>query len=113
MTPHSIEPPAAADELKLGKQAPPHRVFAFLTGAAIAVYFYWLSRGGLRTKFSHDDMMNMYRAWLEPLPQLLKENVCFFLYPLSYRPFGGLFYHVFFDLYDLHPLPYRIFLLLF
>ncbi|MFN7994907.1 MAG: glycosyltransferase family 39 protein [Bryobacteraceae bacterium] len=113
MTPHSLEPPSAVEELKLGKQPPPRRVFAFVTAAAIAVYFYWLSRGGLRAKFSHDDLMNMYRAWLEPLSQLLKENVFFFLYPLSYRPFGGLFYHVFFELFGLHPLPYRIFLLLF
>lgn len=85
-----------------------------LGGLAICVYFLWLSgAGGIRTGFSHDDLMNTYRAWRETLPQLLKENVCFFLYPTSYRPAGGVFYHVLFEFFGFNALPYRLCLLLF
>jgi hypothetical protein len=57
--------------------------------------------------------MNMYRAWLEPLPRLLADNLCFFLFPTSYRPLGGLFYHLFFNAFGFNPLPFRLLILLF
>src|ERR1700677_3980269 len=39
----------------------------FASGAlAIAIYFFRLSDGGLRTGFSHDDLMNIWRAWQDP-----------------------------------------------
>jgi hypothetical protein len=84
-----------------------------LCALSIAVYFFWLSGGGILTRFSHDDLMNIYRGWLDPLPRILKENACFFLHPVAYRPFGNLFYHVFFQAFGLHPVPYRLCILLF
>jgi len=80
---------------------------------AIAVYFFRLSDGGLRTGFSHDDLMNIWRAWRDPLPHILKENLFFFLYPIDYRPLGTLFYHIFFNAFGLDPLPYRLCMLVF
>jgi|HubBroStandDraft_1064217.scaffolds.fasta_scaffold45533_1 hypothetical protein len=80
---------------------------------AIAVYFFILSDGGLRTGFSHDDLMNMWRAWQDPLPHILKENLFFFLYPSDYRPLGTLFYHVFYNAFGLDPMPYRVGMLVF
>ncbi len=81
----------------------------FISAAfAITVYFFYFTDGGLRTGFSHDDLMNLWRSWLDPLPHILKENVLFFLYPLAYRPMGTLFYHIFFNAFGLNPLPYRL-----
>jgi hypothetical protein len=96
------------------KNIPHAKPVPYVAGAvAIGAYFFWLSGGGISTQFSHDDLMNIYRAWLDPLPRILKENAGFFLYPTAYRPFGNLFYHVFFNAFDFHPLPYRLFLLAF
>jgi len=86
----------------------------FVSGAlAIAVYFLYFTDGGLRTGFSHDDLMNTWRAWQDPLPHILKENLFFFLYPSDSRPLGTLFYHVFFNAFGLDPLPYRLCMLAF
>lgn len=84
-----------------------------LAALSIVVYFFWMTGGALGTQFSHDDLMNIYRAWLDPLPRILKENALFCLYPTAYRPFGNLFYHVFFNAFGFHPAPYRICLLVF
>jgi hypothetical protein len=80
---------------------------------AITVYFLYFTDGGLRIGFSHDDLMNMWHAWQDPLPHILKENLLFFLYPLDFRPLGTLFYHVFFNAFGLDPLPYRLAMLAF
>ena len=96
------------------KTAPRVNRVAFISAAlAIAVYFFYFTGGGLRTGFSHDDLMNLWRAWQDPLPHILKENLFFFLYPTAYRPLGTLFYHVFFNAFGLDPLPYRLCLLAF
>jgi hypothetical protein len=84
-----------------------------LYGLSILIYFLRLSGGGIHTGFSHDDLMNMYRAWVEPLPRLVSDNLCFFLFPSSYRPFGGLFYHLFFNGFGFNPVPFRLLILLF
>ncbi len=57
--------------------------------------------------------MNTWRAWRDPLPHILKENIFFFLYPTYYRPLGTLFYHTFFSTFGLHALPYRLCILAF
>src|ERR1700722_3152064 len=80
---------------------------------SIGAYFFFFTDGGLRTGFTHDDLMNLWHSWQDPLPHILKENLLFFLYPLAYRPMGTLFYHVFFNAFGLDPLPYRICLLAF
>ena len=86
----------------------------FISAAlAITAYFFFFTDGGLRTGFTHDDLMNLWHSWQDPLPHILKENLLFFLYPLAYRPMGTLFYHVFFNAFGLDPLPYRICLLAF
>ena len=96
------------------KSAPKANPVLFTCGAlAIAVYFFYFTGGGLQTGISHDDLMNLWRAWQDPLPHIWKENVFFFLYPIAYRPMGTLFYHVFFNAFGLDPLPYRICLLVF
>ena len=84
-----------------------------LYGGCIVIYFLWLSGGGIHTGFSHDHLMNMYRAWGEPLPRLITDNLCFFLFPSSYRPLGGLFYHLFFNAFGFNPVPFRICILVF
>jgi len=87
---------------------------AFVSAAlAILVYFFYFTNGGLRTGFSHDDLMNMWRAWQDPMPHIAKENLFFFLYPTYYRPLGTLFYHAFYNAFGLHALPYRICMLAF
>lgn len=80
---------------------------------AIVVYFFYFTGGGLRTGFSHDDLMNTWRAWRDPLSHILKENIFFFLYPTYYRPLGTLFYHAFFSAFGLYALPYRLCILAF
>ncbi|MFN7995118.1 MAG: hypothetical protein U0Q18_16035 [Bryobacteraceae bacterium] len=90
---------------KLSKVARPAGVLLPVT---VLSYFLWLAGTGIRAGSSHDDLMNMWRAWRDPWPRLLLENICFLAFPTANRPFGQLFYKTFFDLFDLNPLPFRI-----
>ncbi len=74
--------------------------------AAIAGWFFGNAWRGLTEFFSGDDMMNLYRAWDFPPRHLIVAN----LTPFNkvYRPAGAVFYRVLYDLFGLHPLPFRI-----
>ncbi len=78
----------------------------------LTVYFLYCTIGSLRAEFTHDDLMNFYRAWSYPLPSLLADNVFVVLYTPLYRPLGALVYRVFFDLFGFDLFPLRVFLLL-
>lgn len=72
----------------------------------IVIYFLYFTAGSLRAEFTYDDLMNCYRGWFRSLPALVADNVFFFRYSPTYRPFGALVYKVFFHLagFDLYPL---------
>ncbi len=74
--------------------------------AFIAAWFLTQSWRGLLVDFTEDDLMNMYFAWVLPLPRLLVGN----LTPFNsvYRPVGSAFYRVMYDVAGFHPLPFRM-----
>ncbi len=80
--------------------------------ALIAVYFLYFTLGSLRSEFTHDDLMNVYRGWAYPWPSLLSDNLLFFRFTPMYRPFGELAYRVFFSLFGFNLFPIRLFLFL-
>jgi hypothetical protein len=75
-------------------------------GAFIAAWFLAQSWRGMLVDFTEDDLMNMYFAWILPLPRLIVGN----LTPFNsvYRPVGSAFYRVMFNAAGFHPLPFRI-----
>ena len=75
-------------------------------GGFIAAWFLAQSWRGIFVDFTEDDLMNMYFAWVLPLPRLLVGN----LTPFNsvYRPMGSAFYRLMFDVAGFHPLPFRI-----
>ena len=74
--------------------------------AFIAAWFLGQSWRGVLVDFTEDDLMNMYFAWVLPLPRLLIGN----LTPFNsvYRPVGSAFYRVMYDVAGFHPMPFRI-----
>jgi hypothetical protein len=74
--------------------------------AAIAAWFFGNAWRGLTESFSGDDMMNLYHAWDFPLRHLIVAN----LTPFNrvYRPAGAVFYRGLYDIFGLHPMPFRI-----
>ncbi|MFN7996628.1 MAG: hypothetical protein U0Q18_23655 [Bryobacteraceae bacterium] len=90
-------------ETRVGSRLP--YVFA---AVIILVYFCRLTVSGIHAGFSHDDLLNLWRARQHPLSRHLLETVCFFLFPESPRPLGMLFYRGFLDAFGLNPLPFRL-----
>ncbi len=84
----------------------PQRVKRGAVGAFILVWFLAQSWRGMLVDFTEDDLMNMYFAWVLPLPRLLIGN----LTPFNsvYRPVGSAFYRVMYDVAGFHPMPFRI-----
>ncbi|MEX2299311.1 MAG: hypothetical protein WD733_00165 [Bryobacterales bacterium] len=80
--------------------------------AFIAAYFLSFTTGSLRAEFTYDDLMNCYRGWFRPLPELLADNLFFFRYSPTFRPFGALVYKVFFGPYGFDLYPLRVLLLI-
>jgi hypothetical protein len=77
-----------------------------LFAAAIASLLLWFARSGLFVYLTGDDTMNIYKAWREPYPRILLENL--FYFTPAYRPMGSLVYRLLFDLAGVHALPFRI-----
>lgn len=81
-----------------------------LKTAAVAViigaWFLGQTFKGLRIYFTPDDLMNMYWAWLLPLPKLLLANLTPFT--SVYRPLGSLLYRELYLSGGLNPLSFRI-----
>lgn len=76
-------------------------------GLLLLLYFSVLAGPGLGSGFSHDDLMNLYFAWHQPIGKLVATNVQY--WSDATRPLGALFYALFFDAFGLNPLPYRLF----
>jgi hypothetical protein len=72
----------------------------------LAAWFLGHTWPGLLRDFSEDDLMNMYFAWVLPLPRLLLGNLTPFT--SVYRPLGSAFYRVMYDAAGLHPFPFRV-----
>jgi hypothetical protein len=82
---------------------------AFIAAAlAILVYYWKFTHVSLATGHGQDDLMNLYFAWREPFSDVLKANLFFRTNVI--RPFGALFYTLFFEWFGLDGAPYRIFL---
>ncbi len=83
-----------------------------IAAGSLTVYFIYCTIGSLRVEFTHDDLMNFYRAWSYPLPSLLADNLFFFGATPLYRPLGALVYRTFFELSGFDLFPLRVLLLL-
>ncbi|MEX2304025.1 MAG: glycosyltransferase family 39 protein [Bryobacterales bacterium] len=88
------------------------RVYALAAASFIAAYFVYFSIGSLLAEFTHDDLMNCYRAWIAPFPELLTDNLLFFRFTPTYRPFGAVLYKLSFGLFGFELFPLRVLLLL-
>ncbi len=82
------------------------QVVSVAVGAFVLTWFLAQSWRGMLVDFTEDDLMNMYFAWVMPLPRLLVGN----LTPFNsvYRPLGSAFYRVMYDAFGFHPMPFRI-----
>jgi hypothetical protein len=76
----------------------------------LSAYFLCFAWDGLSARWASDDMMNIYGAWKPGPWQLLLSQ--FRPWHGDYRPMGGLFYEVLFEMFGLNPLPYRVAVLL-
>ncbi len=74
--------------------------------AGVAAYFLWNTRGGWTARFTQDDIMNLYGAWILPWSKLIDGAVLFFT-PIA-RPVGALFYRSIDGVAGLNPVPYRV-----
>jgi hypothetical protein len=81
-------------------------VQAVIISAAVGGWFLWNAWRGLFVYFNTDDMMNLYLAWNFPLRHLIIANLTPFT--KVYRPAGAAFYRTLYDVFGLHPLPFRI-----
>jgi hypothetical protein len=84
---------------------------ALLAGIFIAGYFCYQARFSLRAEFTHDDLMNCWRAVFDPLATHLRDCVVFFRFSDSYRPFPELVYRAAFRLSGFNLFPLRVLLL--
>ena len=73
----------------------------------VFLFFTVLAAPGLDSGLSHDDLMNTYFAWRQPIGDVILANFKF--WSTSVRPLGALFYAGFHHLFGLNPLPMRIF----
>ncbi len=78
-------------------------------GVFIFAWIGWLAGPSLRFRFGPDEMMNIYYYWSRGPEALIRGLVDF---PSTYyRPLGGLYYWLLFELFGLDPLPYHVVLL--
>ncbi len=73
-------------------------------------YFFWFAGDNLRVEFTHDDLMNTYRAWLASWKSLWLDNVVFFRPTPVYRPLPEMAYKLSFLAFGFDLLPFRILL---
>jgi len=72
--------------------------------------FLWFGGDGLRTDFTHDDLMNGWRGWFRSWKDHLLDIVLFWRPVPGYRPLGNILYKVFFSLSGLNLFWMRVFL---
>ena len=93
---------------KLTRTAGPSENPGLLGLAAVLFYFLYFTKFGLFAEFTHDDLMNCYRAWSRSWPDLILDNLLFFRFSPTYRPLPALMYKASFALFDFWTLPMRI-----
>src|SRR5262245_38129491 len=81
------------------------KVPAALVVLTIAAYFFYLAGRGLEAGFTFDDLLNLYFAWIRPVPELLRANALFYLPPS--RSLGRLFYALGFQFVGIEPTLYH------
>lgn len=81
---------------------------AIAWGILIVVYFLKKCPATLQADWSHDDLMNCYRALEASYRSIFTDIFAFWQPTPFYRPLGQMFYKLLFDQYGLSQLPYRI-----
>jgi len=87
------------------------RVLSAAGALLIVVYFWRLVRPTLHVYFSDDDLMNLYRSWINPLGRLVRANLLFFQSNPFLRPFASAWYRTIFHFAGFHPAPFHAALL--
>ena len=80
-------------------------ILAYGVGLTLFAWYLLLIRGGLRSGFSADDLMNLHYYWSRSWTALFKANL--FFWSSYYRPAGGLYYRPIYALWGLTPLPFH------
>jgi hypothetical protein len=76
--------------------------------ALVAVYFFWKAPITLEADWTHDDLMNCYRA-MEYTYARIWHDIAFFWQPTPFfRPLGQLWYKLIFDQWHMAQLPQRV-----
>lgn len=76
--------------------------------ALVLYYFLRKAPVTLQSSWTHDDLMNAYRAIEFSWQRLLADTVLFFRPTPFFRPLGQIFYRLLFDAFGWDPLPYRV-----
>jgi hypothetical protein len=85
------------------------RTLWLLAALFILAYFLYFAYWGLFADFTQDDLMNMYRSLARSYPALVADNLLFWRFSPTYRPFGALVYKASLDLFGLNLFPLRVF----
>src|SRR5262249_14159416 len=65
-----------------------------------------LTRPGILAYFNPDDTMNLFLAWIKPVSQVIRDNLCF--WSGANRPLGQAFYKLIHAAFGFHPRPFRV-----
>jgi hypothetical protein len=74
----------------------------------VAAYFFWKAPISLQADWTHDDLMNCYRAFEYSYARIWHDIVFFWQPTPFFRPLGQLFYKLIFDQWHMAQLPQRI-----
>ena len=77
-------------------------VFALCYG----IWFFRMTRYGLHSWFSEDDLLNIYYCWSKPFSALLRGNIVFFSH--YSRPMGELLLYVLYSAFGFNPAPFNV-----
>lgn len=72
----------------------------------LVAYFFWFAGGGLRARFTGDDLMNLNFHLTPSFARLVLSNLTY--WTTAYRPMGGILYVAIYRLAGFHPLPFRV-----
>jgi hypothetical protein len=67
---------------------------------------FWFAGGGLRARFTGDDLMNLNFHLTPSFPRLVLSNLTY--WSTAYRPMGGIVYVAIYRLLGFRPMPFRI-----
>ena len=83
------------------------RRFLFAATALFyAVFFVFMTKNGLKSYFSQDDLLNIYYCWSRSLSHLLLGGTV--IAGNAYRPAGELLYDALFALFGFHPAAFNV-----